>query len=178
VTLNTLFSPICLISISVLVVCLEALPATAEAAGSALGLEPGARRLCNDDLGVILWGPDAAPTLSVGKSDVWDRRNAQPTEPVLTLRQMMDRAKRAGDSTILNGAAYYTGYNSHDFPCPKPVGQLILQLNFLKPEGKLTVDQQLRQVCLTATKGVEARPPRVCERRAQPDCHHRRRNRT
>lgn len=47
----------------------------ADARSSTLGLEPGDIRLQNDDIGVILWGPDAAPTLSVGKSDIWDRRN-------------------------------------------------------------------------------------------------------
>jgi hypothetical protein len=52
--------------------------AATNAASSALGLEPGDLRLCNDDLGIILWGPDSAPTLSVGKSDVWDRRNPKP----------------------------------------------------------------------------------------------------
>ena len=32
---------------------------------SVLGLEPGDLRLNNDDIGATLWGPDAAPTLSV-----------------------------------------------------------------------------------------------------------------
>ena len=68
----------------------------AEAETPVLGTEPGTLRLCNDDVGVILWGPDATPTLSVGKSDVWDRRNPKPPEPVLTLAQMMEMA-RAGD---------------------------------------------------------------------------------
>ena len=119
---------------------------------SVLGLEPGTTRLCNDDIGVILWGPDAAPTLSVGKSDVWDRRNPPLPQPVLTLAQIMEMAKD-GDPAILDGAAYYSVYNAYDFPCPKPVGQLILQLDFIEPGGTLTVEREPRQVRLHAVKG-------------------------
>ena len=126
--------------------------ASADGGPPALGLEPGTRRLCNDDLGVILWGPDAAPTLSVGKSDIWDRRNPKPPEPVMTLATIMEKA-RAGDKSILNGAAYYTAYSAHDFPCPKPAGQLILLLDFLKPDGSLSVEERPRETILTAAKG-------------------------
>jgi hypothetical protein len=153
-TTNKMLSLMCILFLTVLVAGIGVSPVFAESTGSALGLEPGAYRLCNDDLGVILWGPDDAPTLSVGKSDIWDRRNPKPPEPVLTLQQIMERA-RAGDKSILNGAGYYTGYNSHDFPCPKPAGQLILQLAFLKGGGKLAVDQQPRQICLTALNGAK-----------------------
>lgn len=115
-----------------------------------LGLEPGDLRLCNDDVGMILWGPDSAPTLSIGKSDVWDRRNPQPSEPILTLAQMTAMAK-AGDRRILNGAAYYSAYNSHDFPCPKPVGQAIFRLPFLGTVGTLALKREPHQLGLTAT---------------------------
>jgi hypothetical protein len=127
----------------------------AQPAPSVLGLEPGTLQLSNDDLGLILWGPDAAPTLSVGKSDVWDRRNPKAPEPVLPISKIIERAKR-GDSSILNGAAYYTAYNAHDFPCPKPVGQLIIQLDFLKPGGTLAVDHQPRRIVLSAAKGEKS----------------------
>ncbi len=110
-------------------------------------------RLANDDVGVILWGPDAAPTLSVGKSDVWDRRNPKPPQPVLTLAQIVEKA-RAGDRSVLNGASYYTAYGSYDFPCPKPVGQLILRLGFMESGGTLTVDrQEPRAIRLHAERG-------------------------
>ncbi len=153
-TLRKMSSLICLVCASVLGAFLNAPPASAESPASVLGLEPGTHRLCNEDLGVILWGPDDAPTLSVGKSDIWDRRNPKPPEPVLTLNEIMDKA-RAGDKSILNGAGYYTGYGSHDFPCPKPAGQLILQLSFLKPGGTLAVDPQPRQISLTAENGAK-----------------------
>ena len=131
-----------------------------EPAQSALGLEPGPYRLCNDDIGVILWGPDSAPTLSIGKSDVWDRRLPPTEKPVLTLAEMV-RMARAGDPAILDGAAYYTGYNSYDFPCPKPVGQLILQLPFLEPGGKLSLAQGDGETTLSAMNGEKALTLRV-----------------
>src|SRR5512141_61441 len=77
---------------------------------SVLGLEPGDLRLSNDDVGVILWGPDAAPTLSVGKSDVWDRRNPQPPQPILTLARMMEMARAEGFRSL---GSYYTVYGSY-----------------------------------------------------------------
>ena len=126
-----------------------------------LGLEPGAHRLCNDEIGVILWGPDSAPTLSIGKSDVWDRRLPPTEKSVLTLAEMV-RMARDGDPTILDGAAYYTGYNSYDFPCPKPVGQLILQLPFLEPDGTLSLDMKNRgETTLVAARGEKELTLRV-----------------
>ena len=129
-------------------------PARGEVPKSVLGMEPGERRLCNDDIGVIVWGPDTAPTLSVGKSDVWDRRNPAPPQPVMTMSKIVELAK-VGDKSILNGAAYYTAYGLHDFPCPKPVGQVIIQLNFLRDGGKLTEDTQSRRVRLVAVNGAK-----------------------
>lgn len=119
---------------------------------SVLGLEPGDRRLNNDDIGVILWGPDTAPTLSIGKSDIWDRRNPQPPQPILTLEEIK-RLAMTGDPRILNGAAYYTAYNSHDFPCPKPAGQLILRMPFLEAGGALSVEEAGKSLVLHARQG-------------------------
>ncbi len=134
--------------------------AGAQPAPSALGLEPGERRLCNDDLGVLLWGPNAAPTLSVGKSDLWDRRNPKLPEPVITLNEIRERAM-AGDRSILNGAAYYSVYNSHDFPCPKPVGQVILQLRFLDQDGTVSAEQDPRGIRLAASRGEKKLDVRI-----------------
>ena len=126
----------------------------AEGSDSVLGLEPGTHRLCNDDIGVILWGPDSAPTLSIGKSDVWDRRLPPTEEPVLTLAEMM-RMAREGDPAILDGAPHYTAYNSYDFPCPKPVGQLILLLPFLETTGTLSFEPGKNEAVLVASAGVK-----------------------
>ncbi len=117
-----------------------------------LGLEPGDLRLCNDDIGVILWGPDNAVTLSVGKSDVWDRRLPKESVPILTVQQMMDMAM-VGDKRILNGADYYKSYNHYDFPCPKPVGQLILLMPFVEPGGKVEVEHSTYAYKITGKNG-------------------------
>lgn len=126
---------------------------------SVLGLEPGALRLSNDDVGIILWGPDSAPTLSVGKSDIWDRRNPKPPQPVLTLARIMEMARAEKFRSL---GSYYTVYGSYDFPCPKPAGQLILKLPFMEPGGKLTVDRSRKyELALRAANGAKALDLRV-----------------
>lgn len=132
-----------LIGIIILVIIFLELAATSpamEPVANPLGLEPGDLRLQNDDIGVILWGPNHTPTLSIGKSDVWDRRNPLSPEPVLTMAQIIDMA-RAGDPTILHPAIYYSAYSRYDFPCPKPVGQLILQFAFMRADGRISVNR-------------------------------------
>lgn len=97
---------ICIMNVAALFVAAHGgLCGAAETPPSVLGLEPGSIRLCNDDLGVIVWGPDASPTLSIGKSDVWDRRNPASPQRILTLPKIVSMA-RAGDKSILNGTAY------------------------------------------------------------------------
>ncbi|MDX9974377.1 MAG: hypothetical protein RBU21_15435, partial [FCB group bacterium] len=124
----------------------------AEGPSSPLGLEPGTRRLCNDDLGVIVWGPDSAPTLSVGKSDVWDRRLPAGENRIITLKELIEGAKNS-DPAIVKGAPWYRAYNNYDFPCPKPVGQLILRLPFVTESGKVSCRENPREVVLTAENG-------------------------
>jgi hypothetical protein len=136
-----------------LLVALAAIVSSPTAAQSTLGLEPGDHRLQNDDLGVILWGPDAAPTLSIGNSDIWDRRLPKE-QPVITMEEITRRAM-AGDKSILNGAAYYTAYNHYDFPCPKPAGQLIVQLPFINGGGTLEVEKANGASTLTAEHGAK-----------------------
>jgi hypothetical protein len=137
----------------VLLLATALLPCPAQSPASALGLEPGEHRLQNDDLGVVLWGPDSAPTLSIGKSDIWDRRLPKE-QPVITMAEITRRAM-AGDTSVLNGAAYYTAYNHYDFPCPKPAGQLIVQLPFLTGGGTLNVERANAGSTLTAEHGAK-----------------------
>ncbi|MFH1570666.1 MAG: hypothetical protein ABIL09_21930, partial [Gemmatimonadota bacterium] len=45
----------------------------------------------NDVLGARLWGPPTQPTLSLGKSDLWDRRwlgERQPPVPLARIREL------------------------------------------------------------------------------------------
>lgn len=126
---------------------------------SILGLEPGSTRLANDDVGVILWGPNHSPTLNVGKSDVWDRRLPKE-KPVITMKDIV-RMAEAGDPVILDGAAWYTAYNHYDFPCPKPVGQVIFRLPFLDDGGTLSLDVEPRRITLVARHGEKRLTLRV-----------------
>ncbi len=72
------------------------------------------------ELKISLWGPPERLTLSLGKTDVWDRRCYQ--EPVLTIDQIRQIAQK-GEKPPNN---YYSGWRAYDTPCPKPVGQMIL----------------------------------------------------
>ena len=117
-----------------------------EARATVLGAEPGNVRMQNDDIGIILWGPDDRPTISVGKSDVWDRRlignmpiTIKEIKEILLLPKH-ERDNPAARSRALKAyesirAKSKQAYNNHDFPCPKPVGQLILGLPFMR-EGQ------------------------------------------
>jgi hypothetical protein len=51
-----------------------------------------ARRLENDVLGVRVWGPPTQPTLSLGKSDIWDRRWFAERQPLVTMAKIRELA--------------------------------------------------------------------------------------
>ncbi len=91
----------------------------------------------NGDIGVKLWGPNNRITLSIGKSDVWDRRRFQQ-EPLLTLAEIKERAMSDNASMILDDR-HYKSYAAYDFPCPKPVGQLIIGLPGVAEKWKVEV---------------------------------------
>jgi hypothetical protein len=80
-----------------------------------------APNLSTEKLKLSLWGPPEALTLSVGKTDVWDRRCFQ--ERPLTLADIQQLVQ-AGK---LPPAEHYASWRAHDSPCPKPVGQIILR---------------------------------------------------
>ncbi|MFH1744313.1 MAG: hypothetical protein ABIH23_35370, partial [bacterium] len=71
-------------------------------------------------LKVSLWGPPSQLTLSLGKTDVWDRRRYQ--EPVITLEQIKQQIEQG--ETPHN---HYRNWRAYDSPCPKPVGQVIIR---------------------------------------------------
>lgn len=79
-----------------------------------------APNLSTKKLKVSLWGPPSAVTLSVNKTDVWDRRQFQ--ESVLTVQQIRDTIQAGGVPS-----EHYRSWHAYDFPCPKPVGQIILR---------------------------------------------------
>jgi hypothetical protein len=91
-----------------------------------------ALRLENDVLGVRVWGPPSQPTLSLGKSDIWDRRWFENRQPLVTLANLRELAM-AGRLTEVAKSPNQTAYdlyNKYDFPCPKPGAQLILGTPF------------------------------------------------
>jgi hypothetical protein len=71
-------------------------------------------------LKVSLWGPPSSVTLSVNKTDVWDRRQFQ--EPVVTLQQIRETIQADAVPHEL-----YRSWYAYDFPCAKPVGRIILR---------------------------------------------------
>ena len=88
-------------------------------------------------LKVGLWGPPDQLTLSLGKTDVWDRRTAW--EKPLTLEEIRQGAfspANAGIKPTQSVGGYflpeggvaerYRAHAAYNFPCPKPVGQVIL----------------------------------------------------
>jgi hypothetical protein len=103
----------------------------------------------NDVVGARLFGPATQPTLSLGRSDIWDRRWFAEQQPLITmvrLRElaMTDKLKeiaRTPNSTV------YSLYGRYDFPCPKPGAQVILGTPFgTSAEARREEDQRVRLV--------------------------------
>ena len=94
---------------------------------------PGtAPNLSTQEMKISLWGPPDRLTLTLGKTDVWDRRISE--NPVFTL----DQVKQAYAAGKYPPNDYYTGWGAYDFPCPKPVGQVILRADDLKGASQPT----------------------------------------
>ncbi|MGV8096726.1 MAG: glycoside hydrolase family 95-like protein [Mangrovibacterium sp.] len=87
--------------------------------------------LQNDIVGVRLWGPVTQPTLSIGKSDIWDRRWLTDKQPLITLSQIKELAatNRLAEIAPAPNTPIYRLYKN-DFPCPKTGGQIILGVPF------------------------------------------------
>lgn len=91
-----------------------------------------ALRLENDILGVRLWGPPTQPTLSLGRSDIWDRRWFADRQPLITMARIRELAMKGQLNEVARNPnlTIYSLYNQYDFPCPKPGAQLILGTPF------------------------------------------------
>lgn len=88
-------------------------------------------RLYNEDLEISLWNGPQALTFSVAKNDVWDRRYFGDNKRVITLddvrRVCFSGAKIGRSNTLGLANTAQALYPSYDFPCPKPVGQIIIR---------------------------------------------------
>lgn len=105
--------------------------------------------LANDILGVRAWGPASQPTLSVGRSDIWDRRWFAERQSLITLAHLkkLDAANRLYEISEQSPSNPYRIYSRYDFPCPKPGVQLILGTPFAQtcdarsdPSGQLLLN--------------------------------------
>lgn len=91
-------------------------------------------RIQNDIVGAVLWGPPTQPTLSLGRSDIWDRRWFGGRQPLITLAKIRELAMEDRLSEIMRHAndSVYDVYQRYDFPCPKPGAQLVMGLPFAR----------------------------------------------
>ncbi len=116
-----------------------------------------ALNLSTKELKMSLWGPSDQLTISVNKTDVWDRRKF--FEPPLTLDQIVKRFDK--DKIIETDRwNYYRSWKAYDFPCPKPVGQIILRIPELAGAGPPLAVRRCDNGTATLEfqhKGVQAR---------------------
>lgn len=128
---------------------------------------PGRYRISNAQVGACLSGPHNRPTFWIGKSDVWDRRLITQNYKQITLKELTEAA--FSDSEWSNPAHGYTArymnslrsglhrktpklaefheritwYSVYNYPCPKPVGQVIIGLPFDENECIATSSESL-----------------------------------
>jgi len=114
----------------------------------------------NDIVGVRVFGPTTQPTLSLGRSDIWDRRWFADRQPLITMAQIRDLAMAGRLKEIArnpNSTAYFL-YSRYEFPCPKPGAQVILGTPFAdSAEVTRDEDQTVRLVMKGRDRVVTAR---------------------
>ncbi len=113
-----------------------ALPGTPFVTGPATPIQS----FYNDDLEISFWRGPTDMTFDLAKNDVWDRRYLAAGKHVITLADI--RRVCFGDAqatSVLSSPNSLQGctlgipntpnalYVAYDFPCPKPVGQLIVR---------------------------------------------------
>ncbi|MFC1761450.1 hypothetical protein ACFL6U_05155 [Planctomycetota bacterium] len=97
--------------------------------------------LCTPQMKMSLWGPPERITLSMGKTDVWDRRKGWEKPVTLSeIRRGAFSVANKNDEAVPGWAGKqikimhpdggfwnpYASWNAYSFPCPKPVGQAII----------------------------------------------------
>ncbi len=133
-----------------LAVALSTLTGASTSAGAEAGrnLPPDpydALKLQNDMLGVRVWGPATKPTLSVGRSDIWDRRWFAQRQPLITMARIRELAmanRLVEVARTSNDGTTYPLYCKYDFPCPKPGAQLVLGTPFATSVRMVPEDRQ------------------------------------
>jgi len=86
--------------------------------------------LYNDDLEISFWDGPSAMAFSLAKNDVWDRRYFGDRKQLVDIDAIRAMCF-GGELRPSNGPPIPTSpqalYLAYDFPCPKPVGQVILR---------------------------------------------------
>jgi len=125
------------------------------AAGPETGLFQG-----NGDIFTSFWNQAHELTWSVGKTDVWDRRYYGDNKRVVTLQEIADICKNGDPDMQINRKCGLPGsahelYPAYDFPCPKPVGQIILRIPDLEASTNYdaTLDTNNNVLDILASKG-------------------------
>ncbi len=99
-------------------------------------------RLYNDDTEISFWNQPRAMTFSMAKNDVWDRRYFGDTKKIITLedvRRVRFEGKIGRRSDLGLPDSPQALYSAYDFPCPKPVGQVIVRIDELRGHDKYVV---------------------------------------
>lgn len=129
---------------------------------------PGEYRISNSQVAASVFGPANRPTLWIGKSDVHDRRILRKDVPLITLKDIReaafadsgDWADSAVGHTALGPYGMRSNVSKHTpqlvalqrrndwngayaFPCPKPVGQIIVGLPFDEEECLTDVQEDV-----------------------------------
>lgn len=96
-------------------------------------------RFYNEDLEISFWHGPAQMTFSLAKNDVWDRRYFGDRKDPITLedvRRVCFEGEVGRSSDLGLPDAPQALYRAYDFPCPKPVGQLIIDCPDLAGEAE------------------------------------------
>lgn len=129
-------------------------------------------RLYNEDLEIAFWNQPRTLTFNLAKNDVWDRRYFGDRKDLITLDDVRRVCFRVeiGDKkdVVYPGYGGLVGRNSdlglpnspqalyraYDFPCPKPVGQVIIRCADLQDYDQYVVGETSDgAVVATAAKG-------------------------
>lgn len=102
-----------------------------------------ALKLENDIVGLRLWGPPTQPTLSLGRSDIWDRRWFSDRQPLITMAKIKELAMsdRLSELEKSSNESIYDLYRKYEFPCSKSGAQVILGTPFAEKVKTRTLSE-------------------------------------
>jgi len=118
-------------------------------------------RLYNEDLEISFWRGPRAFTFSLAKNDVWDRRYFGDRKRVITIddvRRVCFSGKKRWPSADLGlPNSPQALYRAYDFPCPKPVGQVIIRCADLEGHDQYTAGMAAGDMLVAKGRKGEAR---------------------